>query len=408
MGTEPLELNASAHRVLHLWGNYAPDLFDRSHVLCLEAGWDSSVLARGLFESELPMPPHVQAFRRVTKAETNSSALHHRALRALSRPVNELGFCRLVRQAVRQSRPGVVHCHFGTTAAELVRWHSLPDLPTLVSFYGVDASAALREPAIVARYQALARRGAFAHVLCAAVADRLVALGWPRAHILTANLPAKVEAMPDIGPRQGQGLRLLIPARFVEKKGHLVLLQALQQIATRLPDWSLTCLGYGSPGWLKEQIQSSGLTDRVTVIDNGQSSSFVEEYIEVLRDHDLVLAPSIVSSNGDDEGGPALTVVMAQAAGKPVIVSNFPGAECSVTDGVEGLVTPGGDVDALAQAILSLGQNPQRWQAMGEAGRRRVQDEFSEAAYARQLFNMYQQVMRAHAQSRTGALLASR
>jgi len=404
LATEPLALNASERRVLHLWGNYAPDLFDRSHVLCLDAGWDSSVLARGLFESNLPMPPHVRAFRRVTKAETNSSALHHRALRALRR----LGFCRMVRQAVSRSRPGVVHCHFGTTGAELVRWHSLPDLPILVSFYGVDASASLREPATVSRYQTLARQGVFAHVLCSAVGDRLEAIGWPREHILTANLPAKVEAMPDIGLRQRSGLKLLIPARFVEKKGHLVLLQALKQIAAQLPDWSLTCLGYGPSGWLKEQILAAGLSDRIQVIDNGQSSRFVEEYIEALRDHDLVLAPSIVSSNGDDEGGPALTVVMAQAAGKPVIVSDFPGAECSVTDGVEGLVTPCGDVAALAQAILGLASAPQRWAAMGEAGRRRAHDEFSEAAYARHLFDMYQQVMRVHAQSHTGARLAAR
>ena len=71
---------------------------------------------------------------------------------------------------------------------------------------------------------------------------------------------------------------------------------------------------------------------------------------------------------------------MAQAAGKPVIVSDFPGAERSVTNGVEGLMTPGGDVSSLATAILDMAHAPQSWGPMGAAGRARVLAEFSEAA----------------------------
>ena len=99
----------------------------------------------------------------------------------------------------------------------------------------------------------------------------------------------------------------------------------------------------------------------------------------MLRRHDVVLAPSIRAASGDDEGGPALTLVMAQAAGKPVIASDFPGIERSVTSGVEGLIVPAGDVAALHDAMLALDCDVERWRAFGAAGRVRAIRDFSDA-----------------------------
>ena len=48
-----------------------------------------------------------------------------------------------------------------------------------------------------------------------------------------------------------------------------------------------------------------------------------------------------------------------------------------VVDGETGLLVSPGDTSALAGAILSLLQDPARRRAMGEAGRRRVEERFS-------------------------------
>ena len=387
--------SSNSIRVLHLWGNYFPDLFDHSHRLCLSANWPSEVVARGLFEGEGARSelPGVIGFRHRSKAEVNSTALSSRIQRVLLRKVDEIGFGRLTQRTVSRFRPDVIHCHYGTTGAELVKWNYWPELPTVVSFYGVDASASMRDPATVQRYVEMGRGGAIAHVLCSAVADRLVGIGWPINHIEVGNLPAQVEFAPDLGTRIGSGTRLLIPARFVEKKGHLVLLDAVRLAVEHVPDITLTCFGYGSPEWLERAIVRLQLKGRVRVVDNRQTSGFFDDYMNLLREHDIVVMPSMVSSSGDDEGGPALSVVMAQAAGKPVVVSDFPGAERSVTDRIEGRVLPAGNVTALATVLVEMSQSRADWSLMGAAGRARVRQEFSDSAYWHFLQRAYARAM---------------
>ena len=125
------------------------------------------------------------------------------------------------------------------------------------------------------------------------------------------------------------------------------------------------------------------------MVDNTSEGPFDAAYLRRLREHDAVLAPSVRSARGDDEGGPALTAVLAQVAGKPVIVSDFPGHERSVNDGVEGLIVPQGDVAALAAAMADLSSNRERARAMGKLGRARAVRAFAERTYRDALIGWY-------------------
>jgi len=124
-------------------------------------------------------------------------------------------------------------------------------------------------------------------------------------------------------------------------------------------------------------------------IDNRGQGEFDAAYLKQLNRHDAVLAPSVRSSRGDDEGGPALTAVLAQVAGKPVILSDFPGSERSVTDGVEGLIAPQGDPIALSEAMHRLASDPDAARRMGAAGRTRATREFSRTAFRDALLGWY-------------------
>lgn len=376
-------------KVMHLWLDYSPNLFDRSHPLCLAHGLDSEVVCQAFIANGAAMLPHTHSLRQRSPAESNATDLITRVRRRLRRPVDAWRFGRLVHDRVAAARPQVAHVHFGTTAATLQRLGALPELPLVVSFYGADVSEALHDTETLEAYRAVFLQAHRLHVLCDAARDRLVAAGCPPDRIVIANLPATVERFPDIGVSFSGRARFLVPARFVEKKGHAVLLAAFARLVRDGSDALLTCYGYGPSAWLVEAVAAAGLYERVQVVDNGQTGDFASAYERVLRDHDIVLAPSIRSRNGDDEGGPALTLVMAQAAGKPVIVSDFPGAERSVDDGVEGLVVPAGDVDALHAAMACLAAAPDRWQPMGQAGRKRVLADFSEATYWSSLRDWY-------------------
>ena len=201
-----------------------------------------------------------------------------------------------------------------------------------------------------------------------------------------------MERYPEVGVGGPRISRWLIPARFVEKKGHEILLQAFVRHLERHPHHRLTCWGYGDGDWLRALVRSLGLESSVNVVNNESEGPFDAAYLAQLRQHDVVLAPSIRAKRGDDEGGPALTAVLAQVAGKPVILSDFPGSERSVSDGVEGLIVPQNDADALVSAMERLSLDPELARQMGIKGRERVIREFSRGAYRDALLGWYRRL----------------
>ncbi|WP_243370499.1 glycosyltransferase family 4 protein [Microvirga solisilvae] len=92
----------------------------------------------------------------------------------------------------------------------------------------------------------------------------------------------------------------------------------------------------------------------------------------VWRDHHVACLPS--------RGGEGLprTLLEAAACGRAIVTTDVPGCNTLVRDGVEGRVVPDNDSAALAEALLSLANAPERVAQMGEAARTRVLDGFTE------------------------------
>jgi glycosyltransferase involved in cell wall biosynthesis len=64
------------------------------------------------------------------------------------------------------------------------------------------------------------------------------------------------------------------------------------------------------------------------------------------------------------------------AKGKAIVASRLPGVAEAVTDGVHGLLVPPGDAGALATALQSLLDDPDRRRRLGAAARTRAEAEF--------------------------------
>ncbi len=62
-----------------------------------------------------------------------------------------------------------------------------------------------------------------------------------------------------------------------------------------------------------------------------------------------------------------MVLTEAFAAGTPVVASDIPGYGEVVTDGLDGVLVPRGDAQALAAALLELARDPQRREAMSRA-----------------------------------------
>lgn len=145
----------------------------------------------------------------------------------------------------------------------------------------------------------------------------------------------------------------------------------------------------------------------LVVGDNSQVASYREHYEEVkgmlaesgVAQHfvfagfredvpRLIAAFDIFVLSTHCEGLP-LVILEAMAQAKPVIATDVDGIPEIVLDGVTGLLHAHEDDAQLAAQILSLMENKQRAEALGEAGRLFVQTQWSRARFAEDMASLY-------------------
>ena len=128
---------------------------------------------------------------------------------------------------------------------------------------------------------------------------------------------------------------------------------------------------------LRKQL---GLVERVRFV--GQQSN-VPEWLAAM---DLFVLSS-------DWEGMSNALLEAMAASLPVVATAV-GGTSGVVDGVTGLLVPPRDPDALAEAIIALLQDRERAEAMGRAGRERVERYFSVERMVQQTEALYEELIR--------------
>lgn len=408
-------------RIVHVWDAYAPSLFDQIHPYLLNRPeHESLLLAAHLIDNQSTLLPNSFFMDRRPVDEDILPPLWVRARRRLRREFAELLrrvarssgatsiwstapltlslFNRFCLAQARGFHGDLIHAHFGTTGVMALPFIRATGLPSVVSFYGVDGSASLRIPRWRENFREMFARMDRVIVLCEAVRDRLMAIGCPPEKLVVWNLPAGIERYP-YRPRSTdhRGTRFLIAARFVEKKGHKYLVEAFDTIVRAGPgsiDATLTMIGYGPfrPA-IEQDIRRRGLADRVTTIDTELGSSFADVYRTALETHDIFVLPSTTGVNGDDEGGPALTMVCAQAAGLPAISTPFAGAERSIVDGVTGLLCRQDDAASLAERMRWLAGHREAWNTIGRAASEHVRAQFSLDGQMASLVGIYRDVI---------------
>jgi colanic acid/amylovoran biosynthesis glycosyltransferase len=110
------------------------------------------------------------------------------------------------------------------------------------------------------------------------------------------------------------------------------------------------------------------------------------------RSH-LFLHPSEVATDSNQEGVPN-SMLEAMATGLPVIATMHGGIPEAVTDGISGLLVPERDHLRLANALISLVENPVRWLETGKAASRTVTEEFAQARQIEALESAYLEAIR--------------
>ncbi|MBA3658588.1 MAG: glycosyltransferase [Gemmatimonadales bacterium] len=264
--------------------------------------------------------------------------------------------------------------------------HPLADLACLLR--------AGRTPVVVTQH-ADSRRSAYRMVTRLVLRQARAIVVPSRAHLaLSSELTgyeAKVEVIP-FGidqtrwemvppPPPGGPTRALFIGRLVPYKGLDLLLRALELV----PDLRLDIVGSGPEGpRLRTLAQALAVQDRVRWFGEYPDDDLPRR----MADADFLVLPSVTVQEMF-----GLVVLEAMAAGRPVITTAVPSAVREVNvPGETGLEVPLRDVPALARALATLCQDPARRRAMGEAGRRRVNAQFTRGQMAARHVELYERI----------------
>jgi glycosyltransferase involved in cell wall biosynthesis len=182
--------------------------------------------------------------------------------------------------------------------------------------------------------------------------------------------------------------------RLIAAKGIFVLLDALSELRG---DWELRVVGAGEARAEAEAVVvQRGLTGRVVFMGPQPST----EMPPIMRELDVLVGPSLTTARWKEQFGRML--VEAMACGVAVIGSDS--GEIPNVIGEAGLVVPEGDAAALRVALTRLRDDAGERQRLGELGRARVLELFTQEAIARRTFYVYQQMLAARAAAPYGAM----
>lgn len=283
----------------------------------------------------------------------------------------------------------VIHAQFGDYglfALDLVDVGAISG-KIVTSFRGYDATQHIKaEPDM---YCELFRRGALFLPVSEALGKRLVDGGCDPSKIKVHHSGIDCSKLV-YGDHKlsNQGVTTLISvARLVDKKGLRYAIEAVASLISTGYEIVYIIVGDGPLRIeLVQLITKLAIKGKVSLV--GWKTH--DETLNLVSTANILLAPSVIAVNGDEEGIPN-SAKEAMAMGLPVVATEHGGIPELVEDGASGFLVPESDVDALAERIKYLIDHPESWRVMGRTGRDKVEKEFNIDLLNDELVDLYYQ-----------------
>lgn len=214
------------------------------------------------------------------------------------------------------------------------------------------------------------------------IVAHIVRSGWPesRVHYLPNFVPdmtAPEIARASLDTPEGVPLALAL-GRLHPNKGFDVLIEAL----ARAPGIHLWLAGEGP-----ERAQLETRVERLAVGNRVRFLGWREDTAALLATADMLVCPSRHEPLGN-------VVIEAWAAGIPVVAASSAGPSALIRDGLNGLLVPVEDADALGRAMTRLAEHRILRLDLAASGRSTYAAEFSESVVVAQYRDFLERVAR--------------
>lgn len=205
-------------------------------------------------------------------------------------------------------------------------------------------------------------------------------LGIPESKMVVIYCGAETKKFsPDLNMKKP---KILYCGGLAPNKGIGILFEALPTVIKK-HDASLDILGDGEWETYRQKAIDLGIADKIHY-HGYVANDKIGEYYKQAR---LFVAPTKHESFG-------LTIAEAMASGLPIIATSATAIPELIQHGKTGLLVPWNDVNALAEAIITLLDNPEMAKSMGQAGRKRVEQMFTWDKTARQMEELILQTLK--------------
>jgi len=172
---------------------------------------------------------------------------------------------------------------------------------------------------------------------------------------------------------------ILYVGRLDPVKGVNYLLQAAKEIIPDYKNLKFLIVGDGSLR-IEYEVFSKSFSENIIF------TGFREDTPALMNISDIFVLPSLSE-------GAANVVMEASASGLPVIATEVGEVPRIVLDGKTGILVKPKDIDGLVNALKKLIDNPLLAKEMEEAGRKRMEEEYSWDIICKKIENAYQEVI---------------
>ncbi|EDX86713.1 glycosyl transferase, group 1 family protein [Synechococcus sp. PCC 7335] len=285
----------------------------------------------------------------------------------------------------------IIHAQFGNLGFRSLLLKDLSkDARLVVMFRGFDISQQVQAngPNV---YSSLFKQADFFLTNCDFFRQRLLALGCSpdKIRVHYSGLDCSKFTPSARSKSSSEKVRIAATGRLVEKKGFEYSIRAVAKVAERYPHITFDIIGDGP---LRNELSAliKSLNMRETIHLLGWRDE--QEIIDILTRSHLFVAPSVTAAKGNQDA-PINVLKEAMALGLPVVSTTHGGIPELVEDGISGFLVPERDATAIAHALTTLIEHPERWAGMGAAGRSYVETHYNLDLLNDRLLELYHQLL---------------